>query len=522
VHDQGVFADGTVKVMVNDSSPVFKGNVYLPPVIELNPSPYSSTHATGVAGNIANLHPQYYAASFTLPAIYSAWGIGDSSAPVNWSAAISNGIDFGNCSWWNFLKGKIEFLDRFFDYTVRNYSMMMFKSTGNQGLTGTPFVTTPGNGYNMISTGNYSDGNNTDWGDDHMAVKSSYWDPQEGHEKPELASPGECVVTTDTGTTKLNSCFGGTSSASPLTCGVATLVASFDNTLLGEMTTVKALMMVSAWHNIEGAALLSEKDGAGGVHAEAAFALVRDKQWWHGSVTSADFTGGIGGTKEIPIDLVAGDETRVIALWFSNANAAYSQDALDMDLDMSVLDPSGAVVASSVSALNPFELASFLPKVSGQYRVVLTNQRFDGTSEPLTVAWSTRNDTGTAQIAVDPAGMPFAVGQTPTFDFAERYLGAGADYAALAALSGASALPLGGGFALPVGYDAVSSLVLGTPGWIGSLDGSGEASAPLAIPASAGLAGLPLHFALVVWPAGSLLSGPPLSVSDPVELVIQP
>lgn len=527
VHNQGVFTDGSVNVMVNDTTQVEVNNIYLPPVVSLYPLTSPGQHSTGVAGNIANMHPQYYASSYTLPVIYSAHGTGDVSAPNNWNAAISNGVDFGNCSWWNFLKGKIEFLDRFFDYTVRNYSVMMFKSNGNQGNTSTPYGTTPGNGYNVICTGNYNDANDADWANDVITASSSYWNPQEGHEKPEVASPGDCVVTTDKGPTGINSCFGGTSSASPLTCGVASLVTASDNKLLGQMTTVKAMLMASAWHNVEGAALLSDKDGAGGTHAKAAHALVRDQQWWYGDVASTDFTGGsgtggLGGTMEVVMDLVAGDETRVIALWFSNASAAFSLDSLDMDLDMTVLDPAGAVVASSVSAVNPFELASFIPASSGQYRVVLTNQKFDGTLEPLTVAWSTRNDMGTAEISVDPSGPALAVGQTPTFTFAEHYLGAGADFAAYAALSGTSALPLGGGFAAPIAYDLISALVLGTPGWMGSLDAVGEASAPLPIPADPTLAGLPLHFGMIVWPAGSLFLGAPLSVSDDVVLVIAP
>ncbi len=203
-------------------------------------------------------------------------GTGDIDAPPIWSNAILEGADFGNCSWWNFLKGQIEFLDRFFDHTIRNFSVMMFKSNGNQGTTGTPYGTTPGQGYNMTCSGAYSDQNNTNLADDAMASSSSFLDPNEGHRKPELAAPGTGVATTSTGTMGLQLSFGGTSSASPLTCGVATLVASSDNTLLSEMTTVKAVMMVSAWNNVEGDPTFSDKDGAGGINAKAAHSVVRD------------------------------------------------------------------------------------------------------------------------------------------------------------------------------------------------------------------------------------------------------
>ncbi|MDF1798831.1 MAG: S8 family serine peptidase [Planctomycetota bacterium] len=518
VHDQGVFASGNVNVLVNDTTPTEPNNIYLPPILEMTPG-FPGTHATSVAGNIANIHPTYYASSYTLPKLYSAGGTGDVTAPINWNFAVTQGVDLGNCSWWNFLKGKIEFLDRFFDYTVRNYSVMMFKSNGNQGTTGSPYGTSPGNGYNVTCTGNYNDANDDDWSNDTMTASSSYWNPIEGHDKPEVASPGDCVATTTTGAMGITTCFGGTSSASPLTCGVAALLCSFEPALLGQMTTLKATLMASAWHNVEGAALLSEKDGAGGVHAKAAHALLRDGQWWHGLVQDADFAGGI---LDVPMELVAGDETRVIALWFSNADASYSTDVLDMDLDLTVLDPAGGVVAASLSAVNPFELASFVPAFTGTYTVRLTKQRFDGGTEPLSVAWSTRNDAGTAEVFVDESGPSFAVGQTPLFQFRDRYLGAGLEYLATASLGATSAGPLGGGFAMPIGFDVISESILALPGWTGTLDGNGEASASLPIAADPGLAGIALHFALGAWAPGTVLAQPPVTVSDRVTLTIAP
>ncbi|MEM7305555.1 MAG: S8/S53 family peptidase [Planctomycetota bacterium] len=518
VHDQGVQADGSVRVMVNDVGEVQVGNPYLPPVTVLVPD-FTDSHATGVAGNICNTHPTYFASSYTLPDIYSAPGTGDSDAPNVWATGITAGIDFGNCSWWNFLKGKIEFLDRFFDYTVRNFGVMMFKSNGNQGSSSTPYGTTPGNGYNVICTGNYNDLGDSNWANDAMTGSSSYWNPQEGHEKPEVASPGDCVATAGTGGSGIQSCFGGTSSASPLTCGVAALIASYDNTLLGQMTTVKAMLMASAWHNVEGAALMSEKDGAGGTHAKAAHALIRDDQWWHQEVTDGDFSSDL---LDVPMTLDAGDETRVIALWFSNVDASYSTDVLDMDLDLTVLDPGGAVVASSASAVNSFELASFVPPVSGTYTVRLTKQRFDGVTEPLTVAWSTRNDTGTARVFWNDHGAPFSAGETPSFRFLDEYVGGGREYAAFAALSGNSAAPLPGGWALPIGFDSVSAAVLAQPGWIGTLNGAGQAQALLPIADAPGLAGVDVYFGLLLWPPGMLFDGPVEMVSDPLVLTIQP
>ncbi len=495
VWSQGILAGTQVNIMVNDTAQVQTTNAFLPPIVLLNSSSTGS-HATSVAGNIANNHPTYQAANYTINQLFSAGGSGDSAAPTIWSNAITQGVDYGNCSWWNGLKGSIAFLDRFFDHTIRNFGVMMFKSTGNQGNTSTPYTTTPGNGFNMTNTGAYSDGDDVAWAGDTMASSSSYWDPMEGHEKPEIASPGTGVTTTGTGGTGITSGFGGTSSASPLTCGIAGLISAGDTTLLAQMTTVKAVLMASAWHNVEGDSLLSEFDGAGGVHGAAAWATVRDGQWWHDEVVNADFVGGL---LDIPMTVLAGEDVRVTALWFSNPNAAYTTDVLEMDVDMTILDPSSNVVASSASALNPFEIASFQASVSGTYTVRLTRIRFDGSSEPLTVAWSTRSDSATANLQLASGSAPFAVGQTPTMEFSEIYEGAGKPYVAWAALDVPSGFSFGSsGYTLPTSYDFFARATVFLPGFTGNLDATGKASADLPIPNLVQAANVPLHFGLVV------------------------
>jgi len=504
VWNQGVTVGGNVRVMVNDTAQVQVGNQYLPQVIALNSSGVGS-HATGVAGNIANMHPVYRAAAHTLDRIYTAGGSGDVNAPIIWGDAIAQGIDFGNCSWWNGLKGSIAFLDRFFDHTIRNQGVMLFKSNGNQGNTSTPYSTTPGNGFNMICSGAYTDQDNVGWDGDDMASSSSYWDPIEGHTKPEVASPGTCVNTTGTGGSGLQSCFGGTSSASPLTAGVATLLAGGEPQLLAEMTSLKAILMASAWHNVEGDALLSERDGVGGVHAAAAWAVVRDHQWWHDEVVESDFVSDV---LDVPMPLLAGEETRVLALWFSNPDDAFATDVLEMDVDMAVLDPDGLPVASSMSSADPFEIASFVSAKSGTYTVRLSKQRFDGESEPLSVAWSTRNDTATARLELAPFSQPFAAGNQVIFQLHETYEGPGRIYFAWGALSGKPGVALPDGLTgFPVALDGVGHYIVNQPGFIGNIDGTGRAVFGLQLPASPMIVGLQLHM-------GAAILGPSTQLSD--------
>jgi len=499
VHARGnTGKNSTIKVMVNDPGHVTTQNPYLPPVTLLN-SGSAASHATACGGNICSHHTTYFGGARELPQLFSGNGSGDTNAPKVWDLAIKAGICYGNCSWWNGKKGKIEFLDRFFDYTIRNFGVMMFKSSGNQGNTSTPYSTTPGNGYNMTNSGCYNDGDSWDWANDQMASYSSYLNPAEGHEKPEVASPGDKVTSMYYRDPWIYNNFGGTSSASPLTCGVATLLGSRDANLRTRTYTLKAILMASAWHNVEGAALLSDKDGAGGVHAGAADAVVRDKQFVDGTLTASSFPGG---QKDIPVQLQAGDETRIVALWFSNASSTYSTDVLDMDLDMMILDPASKVVASSASTRNPFEIASFIPPVTGTYTVRLQRQRFNGSTEPYAVVWSTRQDMATAEVTLAGSGK---IGTTMTVNFMDQYH-PGAGYmgaASFGSLPGYVSLPEG--HIVPLGADPLffASALGMYPGFSGTLDASGKAAGTLAIPDLSALRGIRIYLGMFSYRSGT-------------------
>lgn len=288
--------------------------------------------------------------------------------------------------------------------------------------------------------------------------------------------------------------FGGTSSASPLTCGVAALLGTRDTNLRARTQTLKAVLMASAWHNVEGVAVLSDKDGAGGVHAAAADAVVRDQQYVDGTLTAGSFD--VNGHRDLLIPVRAGDETRVVALWFSNANSQYSTDRLDMDLDIVVLDPASQPVAASASTTNPFEIVAFVPVTSGNYTVRLVRQRFQGSSEPFAVVWSSRADTATAE--VKPAGT-FAIGTTVGVTFRDGYH-PGATYVGAASFGTLpQSIAIHGGHVVPLGLDPLllASIQGVFPGFLGSLDAAGEAVGALPIPNLGALRGLDIYLAMI-------------------------
>ncbi len=490
VHLKGIRGQG-VRVLVNDVGNVTTANPYLPPVTRGN-NAADDSHAAAVSGIVCSKHPQQTGAAPGIDRLFVQPGYDDVATPAAWAFGMQNGISFGNCSWWNGNRGSIVFLDRYFDYIIRNFGVMMFKSCGNQG--NNQPTTTPGNGFNTTATGNADERNTHDWDDDRMNTGSSTRNPQpSNHEKPELAAHGTGISTTTNRSPWITSNAGsGTSFASPVVCGTAALLASTDNALLAKPEVVKAMLMAGAWNNIHGGKPLSDFDGAGGVDAAAAQSAVEDGQYHSATLTPSSFTAGV---YRHTLYLDRHDTARVVALWFSQADSSYSTDVLEMDLDMTIEDPAGNVVAASASPFNPFEIAMFRPPVSGTYTVVLHVHRFDGDQEPLAIAWTTAMDTATDLVSFRG---PASLGATVGVEFSDRYHPRAPFFALLSTVGYPETVRVAPGRVLPMGVDVLTAAVLAgqLPGFQGVLDGNGEAQTVLPIPNDPGLSGLQLYAAM--------------------------
>ncbi|HEX6810261.1 MAG TPA: S8 family serine peptidase [Planctomycetota bacterium] len=487
VHRRGIDGAG-VKVLVNDVNEVRTTNPYLPPIVAGSTLSVAA-HATAVAGIIASRQVPNTGAAPGLTQLYSYAGAGDSSAPQAWAWGMGQGISFGNCSWWNGQKGQIQFLDRYFDYIIRHFAVMLFKSAGNQGGSDGK-VTTPGCGYNTIASGNADDRNTHDWDTDLMASSSSWVNPIEGHDKPEVSACGTTITTTTTASPWIGAQGTGTSYASPVTCGTAALLAQADTALQAQPEAVRALLMAGAFHNVEGAARLSDRDGAGHIDAAASHSALARGQLHRTVLTPASFTAGV---YDVTIPLVANDETRICAVWFSLANSSYSTDVLQMDLDMTVWF-GATLVASSASQANAFEIVQFVPAFTGSYTVRLQNQQFLGASEPFALAWVSRRNAATNEVRVGGSIVP---GGLVTFEFVDTYH-PGAGYIAVLSLTGAPAtVPVGPLKVLELGFDFLTEASLSLPGFWGVLPPNGRAPGSLLLPNLPWITGLPVHAAMV-------------------------
>lgn len=486
VHARGI-TGGSVKVMVNDVGPVNANNPFLPPLVSGNSG--SSSHATAVAGIIASTHVPETGAAPGLTQLFSYGGSGDVNAPMAWAWAMTQGVSFGNCSWWNGQKGQIRFLDRYFDYIIRQFAVMMFKSTGNQG-NGDGKVTTPGCGYNMTNSGNVQDQNNHDWNDDTMTGSSSWVNPIEGHDKPEVSACGTTITTTTTSSPWIGSAGTGTSYASPVTCGTAALLADTVPALQAQPEVVRALLMAGAFHNVEGSPRLSDRDGVGHIDAAASQSAAARGQFHSATLLPGSF---VNGNYDVQVQLVANDETRICGVWFSRADSSYSTDVLDMDLDL-VVRLGNTVIAASASQDNAFEIVQFVPPVSGTYTLRFQRQRFDGASEPFAVAWVDRRNAATNEVVVTGNLTP---GGTAMFEFVDTYH-PGAQYlAALSMIGPPATMPVGPLKVVEIGLDPIVQASVSVPGFGGVLGGNGRANASLVLPNLPWLSGVSMHAAMV-------------------------
>ena len=248
-----------------------------------------------------------------------------------------------------------------------------------------------GSGFNTIAVGNYDDSGTVSSADNVMWPTSSWEDPISLHgdrAKPEVAAPGANIKTTvmspnlNCNNDEIGS---GTSFSAPVVAGLAADLMQVHTWLRVYPESVKALILAGATDNVEGAARLSEYDGAGGVNALTSYtSVVNDRYQWRSVVASS-----FDANRNITIDMGwvnAGQRVKVALVWDSNPTSDYVSDPLNADLDLYVTGPN--ISQFSISWDNSYEVVDFTATTSGNFQIKVHNYRFDGVHEYLAVAWS--------------------------------------------------------------------------------------------------------------------------------------
>lgn len=359
VWSRGITGRGVI-IAIQEQDNVDRSNRYLNHAAVVRPGGAGvQSHATTVASVAASFYNPYkgMAHGATIMSAGAAQSnVADTVSAVQW--AIDNGAAIVNrsASFFGASDCTIQYSDRAFDYKARQNFRLITKSAGNTGPDGC--VTSPGRGWNVLTVGSFADNDNPNWVDDTMANSSSFLNPTGGAEKPEVVAVGECVTALALNNTLSTGC--GTSLATPQIAGLAALLIQQDTTLTNLPHVLKAIIMASAIHNIEGPPTpipgADHRDGAGAIQADLAHLLSMRRGgattcqfpcWW------AESTNNFNNRMlSRSFEAVGGERVRVAISWFSNADSSGSSDVLDTDFDLYVRDPNQQLVQAILANLS--------------------------------------------------------------------------------------------------------------------------------------------------------------------------
>ncbi len=386
VNGRGIIGTGVRVAEIEVGGAYHAANPYLAGTLQDWLDACVHPHATWVAGVIRSTHTviRGMAPSVTLRVGGSCGGILSQLQAAS-NRASSWGARAFNLSWGSYAGTQPGSADNFYDRLVQDGWRTVVAAAGNGGLGNR--VASPARGYNLITAGSLDDLNTVPWLGDVMSSFSSSGDPVSTYgdrEKPELVAPGSNIQTTAPTAPWNHSVVSGTSFAAPTITGLAALLMQRRSALTVWPESVKAILMATANHNVEGAAGLSEHDGAGAVVG----ALADDV-----SQGASGNWGGIGYTCSAAyyttvatMTLYSNRPTRVAVVWDTNPSYAQYASRPSADLDVAVFDPAGNFVAGSGSWDNTYELVAFTPAVTGPHTIRVT--KYSCALNPKWLGWA--------------------------------------------------------------------------------------------------------------------------------------
>jgi hypothetical protein len=395
VNSFGITGTDSRVAVVELGGTVATNNPYLTGVTRDNTYSCSpNDHATGIAGIIRSKNLTWRGIAPT-SLLWVGCGNTDAELQAMTSKANTWGADTYNLSWYSGTSQTPGPLDKYYDNIMFSFTDLVVKSAGNRGLID-GWVTPPGLGYNTLTVGNFDDHNTVSSSDDTMNDTSSWKDPLSAHgdrEKPEVVAPGTDITSTTIASPWIASVGSGTSFSAPMVTGMTALLYQRNPALRAWPESTKAIIMATAIRNKEGAARLSEKDGAGGIWAVEADWVARNNSThgrWGGD--EYDCTSNTPVSWDVTtMSLTAGHPTRVVLVWDQNPDYSFYATQPSADLDMQIWRTSSPLekqpVATSASWDNTYEIVQFMPAVSGTYVLRINRFRCDLTPGYMGWAW---------------------------------------------------------------------------------------------------------------------------------------
>lgn len=397
INDVGYTGEG-VSVSVTEGERGYAANPYLVWTGFYDGAQPYANHPTAVGGMIRSTHPLQQGLAVGVN-LYSANGsytnFATMAAAMDWGSMQASVLS--NSWFWDSPNSPDPSeADRHQDYFARYHYDTVLVAAGNfgNGCSGgfSSYVVSPAKGLNVLAIGNFDDVDSVSWTGDGMETCSSFGDPHDssGHtiSKPELSGVGTSLTSTlpsnDPGAA-VGPVGSGTSYSTPMVAATAADMMEADPDLTDTPEVLKALLMATALHNIEGASRYSDVDGAGGLVGAAAVVSVERGNWTDES---------IGSATTFPITkfvyAYAGEPVRFAIAWQANPNATYTTDPLPADLDLAAYRADGTtLVASSASTYNSFEMVEFIAPASEnyQFRISLYSSDWSSGNTWLASGW---------------------------------------------------------------------------------------------------------------------------------------
>jgi hypothetical protein len=332
-----------------------------------------SGHKTAVAGVIQSADTTFpgMAAFITI-----VDGIGANFSDAEMMAAtdcvIAAGADTVNMSFGRETNGIFDAFARYVDGTVYLARRTIVVAISNfcANRVGSPEIA-----FNSFAVGAFGDNNTVSLADDVPACTAPVGfsaflnpiSPNGDRQEPDFVAPGHLISTTNAagGFSEVT----GTSFAAPHVTGGAGLLIHRQPTLSSQPEEIRAIMMASARHNIEGESRLSDRDGAGGVMLAAADRVKLNDQ--------SGFISTGGDPADFPISILfgasAGERVRVAIAWAHKSPGGDTETRPTTDLDLFVF--LGKEILSSTSFDNNYEIVEFIAPETATYRFEINNFR---------------------------------------------------------------------------------------------------------------------------------------------------
>ncbi|MHA2276873.1 MAG: S8 family peptidase, partial [Candidatus Kariarchaeaceae archaeon] len=370
---------GWVDIAVLDTGGIKYSNPYLKNGVYYDPSGSTSdSHATTIAGIIASTHNTYKGVAYGADPIMSGNSVNSDEELIDhieWALNRDAEILSISLGWYH--AGEMDWLDNYLDYViVSEGDVFAVKSAGNRCewyYWWDCYITSPGLAYNIMTVGATDDKDTSTWSDDIMAGYSSW---KEGgsmgdREKPEVVAPGSpSYHSTKTSSPWVGGGLGsGTSFAAPVVAGQAALMLDESGVsgLQYWPMTVKAIIMATAWNNIEGDSSRSEFDGTGSVDVSRSVYVTRYDRWDARTISSSSLPLAYS------IYAYAGERVRAAISWTSmpvDSNGDLIPESNDIvDIDLNAKDSSNRLLDASYSYRNNYEIVEFTAPYYGYYTI---------------------------------------------------------------------------------------------------------------------------------------------------------